>query len=93
MAALVTIASIASPPTGTAIAWTGAATAALTGLIMLTARTGGESRGLRADGSAGEGPGQTYESEGRIPGAKVIQRQNQLAALITRTALRDRRRP
>ena len=42
VAALVTIASIASPPTGTAIAWAvGAATAALAGLIMLTDRTGG----------------------------------------------------
>jgi MFS family permease len=41
VAALVTIASITSPPTGTAIAWAaGAATAGLTGLIMLTARTG-----------------------------------------------------
>jgi len=41
VAALVTIASITSPPTGTAIAWAaGAATAALTGLIVLTARTG-----------------------------------------------------
>jgi MFS family permease len=41
VAALVTIASIASPPTGTAIAWAaGAVTAGLTGLIMLTARTG-----------------------------------------------------
>ena len=50
MAALVTIASLASPPTGTAIAWTaGAAAAALSGLIMLTARTGGECEGLRAD--------------------------------------------
>jgi MFS family permease len=40
VAALVTIASIASPPTGTAIAWAAAAAAAgLTGLIMLTART------------------------------------------------------
>ena len=40
VAALVTIASIASPPTGTAIAWAAAAaTAGLTGLIMLTART------------------------------------------------------
>jgi predicted MFS family arabinose efflux permease len=44
VAALVTIGSIASPPTGTAIAWTaGAATAGLAGLIMLTARTGGGS--------------------------------------------------
>jgi MFS family permease len=42
VAALVTIASIANPPTGTAIAWAvGAATAALAGLIMLTDRTGG----------------------------------------------------
>ena len=40
VAALVTIASIANPPTGTAIAWAvGGATAALTGLIMLTVRT------------------------------------------------------
>lgn len=46
VAALVTIGSIASPPTGTAIAWTaGAATAGLTGLIMLTERTGGGSWG------------------------------------------------
>jgi hypothetical protein len=50
VAALVTIASLASPPTGTAIAWTaGAATADLSGLIMLTAGTGGECQGLRAD--------------------------------------------
>ena len=41
VAALVTVASIASPPTGTAIAWAaGAATAGLTSLIMITARTG-----------------------------------------------------
>jgi MFS family permease len=41
VAALVTIATVASPPTGTAIAWAaGAVTAGLTGLIMLTARTG-----------------------------------------------------
>jgi MFS family permease len=41
VAALVTIASIASPPTGTAIGWTVAAAAAgLAGLIMLPARTG-----------------------------------------------------
>jgi MFS family permease len=40
VAALVTIASIASPPTGTAIAWSaGAATAALASLSMLTAST------------------------------------------------------
>jgi MFS family permease len=40
VAALVSIASIARPPTGTAIAWAAAAaTAGLTGLIMLTART------------------------------------------------------
>lgn len=44
VAALVTTGSIASPPTGTAIAWTaGAATAGITGLIMLTERTGGGS--------------------------------------------------
>jgi MFS family permease len=41
VAALVTISSIASPPTGTAIGWTVAAAAAgLAGLIILAARTG-----------------------------------------------------
>jgi MFS family permease len=50
VAALVTVASIASPPTGTAIAWTvAAAIAALAGLIMLTARTDGETQGPWAD--------------------------------------------
>jgi MFS family permease len=48
VAALVTIASIASPPTGTAIAWAaGGATAALAGLILLTAGEGGGKSGTR----------------------------------------------
>jgi MFS family permease len=46
VAALITIATLARPPTGTAIAWAAAAaTAGITGLIMLTARTGDQIEG------------------------------------------------
>jgi predicted MFS family arabinose efflux permease len=50
VAALVTIASIASPPAGTAIAWAaGAAVAGLAGLSMLTVRASGGSQQPQAD--------------------------------------------
>ncbi|HEU4908129.1 MAG TPA: hypothetical protein VFT17_04630, partial [Propionibacteriaceae bacterium] len=46
VAGLITIATLARPPTGTAIAWAAAAaTAGITGLIMLTARTGDQIEG------------------------------------------------